>query len=68
MLKLDPPEKLDLAKPHEWPDNLEAAFPAVQMRYEIEQGGRDSSDKCPYIYNGERGRTYIQSVYIWGRR
>ena len=41
---------------------MEAAFRTVQMRYQIEQGRRDSSDKCPSIYNGERGRTYVQSV------
>lgn len=45
---------------------LEAAIWAVQIQYEIEQGRRRSSAKCPYIYNGERGRTYIQSDDIWG--
>ena len=30
---------------------MEAAFRAVQMRYEIEQGRRYSSDNCPYVYN-----------------
>ena len=34
------------------------------MRYEIEQGRRDSLDKYSYIYNGEGGSTFNQSVYI----
>jgi len=61
MLKLDPPEKLDFAKPQEWL-HWKQRFERFRCATKVEdEGRRSSSDKCLCLHHWERGSNIFKA-------